>query len=299
MSSISASAATIECDGNLSDIVITSAVNTQTNMEMVPTNESINASACAGFFEGNDQPLPTFNTGIWGDGLLNGEKHKKGATWFGAPGAFITEDDLQDLDGDGLVNDPGWIFLGKDDGKGFETTNLTQWFMDGSSFDLDRYLNINFSCAEECKSGDWSLFFPEPERMLAELASSIFGDRFFDHLAFSFKVGKNTIIYDFNFNMINEGLNDSFDLAIPHNFEGEFDLSGFAHDISHISVWARDPIGVTSVDEPLSLYLFICSLLALGLIRVTRKKESKLELWQRWGARKAAFKSFLIKNGHE
>jgi hypothetical protein len=271
LSSISVAAAPIECDGNLNDIVITSAVSTQTNIDIVSAGDAISATACAGFFAGNDHPLPSLNTGIWGDGLLNGQKHKKGGTWFDAPGAFITTDELQDLDNNGLVNDPGWIFLGKDDGVGFQTTELTQWYTDTSLFDLAAFLKVDFSCAQECKSGDWSLKFLEPDKMLSELSLTIFGQSFFDHLAFSFKVGNKTIIYDFNFNVINAETGGAFDLNTPHNFKGEFDLSGFSKDISHISVWARDPINTVSVDEPVSLLLFSSGFFALVLMRLRRK----------------------------
>lgn len=274
LSSVTLTAAPISCDGKLSDVTITSAINTSTNDDIVPTGENIEASACAGFFTGNDNSVfVNNNTGTWGDGVLNGGVNNRGATWFNAPGAFITSDDLQDLDGNGLVNDPGWIYLGKDEGAGFLITDKTQWYGNGndSAFNLSEFLSINFSCADECKVGTWSLTFPKPGQLMSELSSTVFGDSFFDHLALSFKVGKNTIIYDFNFNAINDETGGVFDLNTPHNFEGEYDLSAFQNDISHISVWARDPLNITSVDEPVSLFLFSSGFLALVLMRIKRK----------------------------
>lgn len=274
LSSVSVTAAPILCDGKLSDVIITSAVNTSTNDEIVPTGESIEASACAGSFTGNDNSaFVNNNIGTWGDGILNGGLNNKGATWFDAPGAFITSDDLQDLDGNGLVNDPGWVYLGKDDGAGFLVTDKTKWYGNGneSAFNLAEFLSIDFSCVDGCKVGTWTLDFLEPDKLLSELSSTVFGESFFDHVALSFKVGNNTIIYDFNFNAINDENGDVFDLNTPHNFKGEYDLSAFHNSISHISVWARDPLNTVSVDEPVSLFLFSSGFLALVLMRMKRK----------------------------
>ncbi|MAI63619.1 MAG: hypothetical protein CL600_01850 [Alteromonas sp.] len=273
LTSFSSAAAEIKCTGeddSLSNVIITSAVNTLTDEEIVRNGNSISSTACAGLFDGNDHPLPTYNTGISGDGLLNGETHKKGSPWFASTGAFITEDDLQDLDGKGGVNDPGWIYLGKDDGNGngFGVTDLTNWYLNGETFELDKYLGVEFSCAKGCVNGEWSINFFKPEEMLRELSSTIFGNSFFDHLAFSFKVGNETIIYDFNFNLINDEINGVFDLSAPHNFSGKYDLSGLSKkDISHISLWARDPVNAVSVDEPSNLALFFTGFLLLGSLR--------------------------------
>ena len=90
LSSVTLTAAPISCDGKLSDVTITSAINTSTNDDIVPTGENIEASACAGFFSGNDNSVfVNNNTGTWGDGVLNGGVNNRGARWFNGPGGFI------------------------------------------------------------------------------------------------------------------------------------------------------------------------------------------------------------------
>lgn len=261
---------------DVSDVTITSAINTKTNSQLIPPGGSINSTNCAGIFAGNDNPAPSANIGGAYDGLLNGADQTGGQatdpldpnTLF-VPGAFITSADLQNLDGidqdsDGnLVDDPGWIYLGKDEGNGFGYTSP-------AGVNIADFLTIDFDCdsssiGQDCKVGDWVLDFTDPEGLLAALELTVFGDSFFDHLALSFKSGNEFAVYDFDFNVLNFLYGSPFDLSVPHDLSGRFDLSALDGGISHISVWARDPANsTTSVPEPTSVLLFGLALLLVS-----------------------------------
>jgi hypothetical protein len=70
-------------------------------------------------------------------------------------------------------------------------------------------------------------------------------------------------------------MGDMFDLGIPYTLTGTWNMGDFMNpagnnqqDISHISVWARDPITpLNEVPEPAGLALFGASLLALCTFR--------------------------------
>ncbi|WP_026377119.1 hypothetical protein [Aestuariibacter salexigens] len=294
----SAFAVTINCQdphylpggSSPSGVWINSAIATDTNFQVVPPGFSIYATDCEGLFVGNDNPLPTLNTGGMGDGLLNGADQTGGHrdpdldpnTAF-EPGAFITVADLQDLVGNDGVNDPGWILLGKDEaGTGDWTAgnfaDTSNWNLPQTLgiFDLTQYLTIGITCSygsfgSGCGAGDWNLTFTDPTGLLNALAGTVFGDSFFDHLAFSFKAGGEFVVYDFDFNLINAATNGAFDLSVPHNFEGTFDVASLfgTTDISHLTIWARDPVDSSTVNEPAPILLM---LLATGLLAIRSRK---------------------------
>ena len=247
------------------------------------------ATSCEGVFSGNDQPLPSVNIGQYQDGLLNGQPQKKGNadgalnpinTVFdpqydgGSNLAFIELSDLQDISGVGGiesdgVNDPGWVYLGKDDGKvgGFEYATAGKGLKNEEgediSIDISTILNVQFSCADNtsingdnCSMGTWSIM---PDVDIVEKLFPLFGNGFFDHLAFIFKAGPEFIVYDFNFNIIKNELGGGIDLTVPYNLSGSFDMRDtFGKTaISHISVWARDPSLFTVVPEPNTYWLMM------------------------------------------
>jgi len=232
---------------------------------------AISATNCAGRFSGNDDPLPSGdNIGAADNGFMNGEDF----TFFDG-GAFITDDYLQNLDDIDqysdldFIDDPGWVYLGKDEGSGVDLETP-------AGVDLDLFMNIVFACSNgdgeaginviggggdnECKEGTWALNFTDPGGLLAALETTVFGDSFFDHLAFSFKYGNGFAVYDFDFNILNtlspDPLNPIFDLSAPHNLSGNFDLSSYQNSISHVSVWARDPLNVEEIPEP-SMHILV------------------------------------------
>ena len=90
----------------------------------------------------------------------------------------------------------------------------------------------------------------------------------------SLKVGQKFVVYDFNFKTIFGaealGGNNAFDFLTAYTLGGTFSTQdlvnkhGTPQAISHINVWARDPIA-TDISEPTVLALF--SVLALVVLR--------------------------------
>ncbi|RHW74711.1 hypothetical protein [Colwellia sp. RSH04] len=255
------------------------------------SNDGRAATSCEGILSGNDQPLPSVNIGQYQDGLLNGEKQKGGNAdpllspnnqLFdpqyngGSDLAFIELSDLQNISGVGGiesdgVNDPGWVFLGKDDGGvgGFDYATAGNGLENDEgediSIDISTILDVEFNCTgntsingSNCLVGTWSIM---PDVNIVEELFPLFGNGFFDHLAFIFKAGPEFIVYDFNFNIIKNELGGGIDLTVPYNMSGTFDMTDtFGKTaISHISVWARDPIfeDIRRIPEPKTYWLML------------------------------------------
>ncbi|WP_026971841.1 hypothetical protein [Aliagarivorans marinus] len=244
--------------------------------------DSYNASNCIGVipavdaFLGNNDPNP--NLGQAGDGLLNGE-----SPFFDGM-EFITEDQLQDIDGDGEATDPGWIHLATTVLPGFGNSetfyNTSGPYPDGDlELNIDDLLDISFDCRNrKCTKGTWTLT-TDPD-IVAEV-QELLGAATFDHLAFSINVSGGFLgqsaIYDFNFADIfaNED-NDELNFFTAYELSGSFNTKDFWKKgdkkplTLYINTWARDPQMTSSVSEPLSMALFGSMLLMLGYRRRQR-----------------------------
>jgi len=294
-------------------------------------NVSQGATDCIGLLSGNDSPEPTgSNIGEYMDGLLNGKpqsggthaddrlknvdgdntlfdpfytggNEEGGSETYNDNLAFISApDDLQNLTpGDEVVDDPGWVFLGKDDGNGeFEYARTGIDIVDDippegeesdglkEGIDIGKLISVDFTCYDDieniigegfslgdadtsCTEGIWSIM---PVWNIVDLLGDLFGKGFFDHLAFVFKSGNvagdggsDFAIYDFNFNDIFAANPDA--LTVPHNFWGTFDLGDTFdnHGISHVSMHVRDPLSgtPTEISEPSASLLLLLGLIIM------------------------------------
>lgn len=231
---------------------------TETIYDAAATGAAMNAAACAGAFRGNDGFYPTTNLGYAGDGLLNGGRQvASGATLF-PDGAFIdATHPLQDLDGDGRVNDPGWIMLGK-----YEDGHFSPSAVGGNTGIV---LGSFFSATVTgTGTGTWAF---TPDATVAERLGSTFGRNYFDAFALVFKAGNSFAAYDFT--------PEQFGAEAPlptdpiMNWYGSYDISDTLRaggknglknpaGLSHITLWARDPDlteTTTQMPEPTSLVL--------------------------------------------
>jgi len=309
----------------------------------VGAGNGISTSDCV-LLLGNDQPLPSgHNIGEYQDGLLNGEVKdsnsppslkpyntlfdpfydsatpetplaSNGSEGYNSELLFIDPlkdlQDLDDTDGNDDKTDPGWIYLGKDEGDGFgvgeDPVQVGKDLLGGVTIS-DALVDITFTCAvgsfgDGCTMGAWSI---EPAFDIATTLEELLGTGFFDQLAFVIKTGnvchpseveeddvggkKDCIdelegpqfaIYNFDFAAIFEGMLGSeaaatAALQFPYNLGGTFDVSNTFHgaDISHISVWARDPssdITTTTISEPNAKLLLVLALFMI-FIRYKRK----------------------------
>lgn len=246
-----------------------------------------NATSCFGMADGNNDSVQVGdNIGALNDGLLNGEIIKQSGLGMN-PNFFLTSGDkLLDLNGDGIVTDPGWIELGRSAGAGktvnYNTiTNGTKTLAIGSVLEL----GLTLTCpppltqanndakkisgpkdtaltSPECSSGTW--FLSTKTNIITEV-QKVLGRNSFDHLAFVFKAGTEWAVYDFNFNLLPAG---SFDFVTPYSFTGTWNTDDFGggKELSHFSIWARDPAPADNkVPEPATLALLAVGLLALRL----------------------------------
>lgn len=265
----------------------------------------ISATSCAGVFDGNNDQgglsSPNPNLGYAGDGLMNGGtfKEKVGSGQFVDkvvldPLTFLVESDLLDLKGDGTANDPGWILLGNMDGSPGKFNYYDK------PFDISKALSFKMECPAEatsCTAGTWKLTLSK--NILELLQGSLLNRSFFDHLAFVVKAGSGNgdkdngekgksdkdkggddtdaklggwAVYDFDFNkLLAQAGGSLFSLDQPYSFTGTWNTKDFGNkQISHMSLWARDPLSTNQVSEPATLAMLGIGLLAAGF--ATRRR---------------------------
>jgi len=229
---------------------------------------AISATSCAGVYVGNDGPAlnPSPNLGYINDGLLNGQ--------YGllSPTQFISSSQLLDLQNVGVNQDPGWIKLGDMDGTNVgELGYASVTPQGGTSFSLSSILKYTQTQTSNV-GGTWTLAV-DADVVNKLIQNGLLSRSYFDHLAFEVKSSTNWAVYDFDFNLIN-----GFDLTTPYTLTGTWTMNfDFTNDkdkgqnISHMSVWARDPINTNNIPLPGSLALIGAGLIALGASRKKAK----------------------------
>ncbi|GLX78212.1 hypothetical protein tinsulaeT_15520 [Thalassotalea insulae] len=257
-----------ECD--VSDLQITT-LQLLDGSEPVTLDVPASSSDCLGAYYGNNSEFisPNENLGYDEDGWLNKDSYKG---WWTGPGAFVDQSDLYDLDGDGVVDDPGWVYVGKDEGNGFKGQTSSNgetsysFIDDLITFDncLDKKGKSTSCVGGEAVKGEWSY---TPPAMNPDELVDLLGGSFFDQVAIIFKAGNAFAMYNFSI----EELKLDPVLAGDYNyaFTGTWDISEVlgGSALSNFSFWARDPVDETvQVPEPPTLLLLI-SVFALMLRR--------------------------------
>jgi hypothetical protein len=266
-------------------------------------NGPYNASECVGIYAGKDNVQTENNIGEFEDGFLNGEGSILTGSEFidglidGNANLWYDGDPL-DIDGDTVATDPGWINLGKFDvdNNSLEGDKEVISFDGTKSLMISDVLQFTFSClgGSECSTINWTL---TTDIDIAETVREVMGRSTFDHLAFVTKAGniqpdkdgnlprdkdgnfkkvdQGWAIYDFNFYEIfgKEKMkgNDVFDFETAYSLSGSIDIKGsgdFSAGLSHLSIWARDPLA--TVPEPSTLAIF-----ALGMIGLASRRFKK------------------------
>ena len=271
-------------DCQVSDVQVTS-VQKQNGDPVFVLPDPQDASACLGAYAGN---LSTSglgsNLGYDGQGYMNDK------TLFPDFGAFITEGELQDLEFDDQFNDPGWIFVGKQNMKedvSFKPETLTDPNDPTKTYtftsDILKMQNCKDkngaalpNCSADAVSGEW--VYKPPQLNPASLMAILGIDKFFDQVAVVFKSSDQFAIYNFKLSDFDldpvVGLTDA-----NYIFTGTWDMSktlinngNQSAGLSHFDLWLHDPVvGTTTpnirVPEPTTIAIFGISLLGLRLRR--------------------------------
>jgi hypothetical protein len=234
---------------------------------VTPLPGAINATSCAGVYTGNEGPAlnPSPNIGYLNDGLLNGQSGLL------SPTQFISSGQLLDIQTPGSFIDPGWIKLGQLNGNAGELGYSSITPEGSAAYSLSNVIKYT-QTIDSTVGGFWLL---EVDKNIVSLLSAAGLSRStFDHLAFSVKSSTSWAVYDFDFNLINDQSPGSFDLNVPYTLSGTWTMNGdfenqfgTAQDISHISVWARDPLATNQVPLPGTVFLVAIGLLALGAVQ--------------------------------
>ncbi len=245
---------------------------------------SINASACYGAFNGNDDVSQLgFNLGYDNVGWLN----QQSTLWSG-PGAFISDADLQNLQGLGNI-DPGWIFFGKYTAGTFDPSSSNKTGFDSYNYASDLIglsnckdkNNAAIACAGgDVVKGEWT--YKPPVTTSQQLLDMLGTDKYFDQVTVIFKSSTSYALYNFNIAALGlpavVGSSDE-----NYMFKGVWDMSTTLltpngknpAGLSHISIWGRDPAFVQppalDVAAPMSLALSGIGLLLLSLHRRRRQ----------------------------
>lgn len=213
----------------------------QPQQPIPPELAPVYAEDCYGYVVGNnsDMDLPDDNLGYDNDGWFN----MKTGLW--VDGAFDPE--LLDLDSDGTADDPGWVYMGKDDGQGFKGWTIpdaeTPYTFVDDLFSCSAAVDGTYGTCVGFVSGFWKFTPPSTQ---PEILIDLLGGSFFDQVAVVFKGGNGFAIYNFTLSQL--GLEPILAGDIKYEFGGKFDLSktivnngGQPAALSNISLWARDP----------------------------------------------------------
>lgn len=244
----------------------------------VATAVPISATSCIGLYSTPNNLGPFAaeqpNLGYLGNGLLNGEKDANNNVIVNPTQFLSSGQSLQDLNPhtNGAI-DPGWVQLGSMSSNSGNLTTANVTPEGGSAFDLGQVLSFSQAVTNTSNgtiAGTWSLTI-NPNIVSILNANGLFQRSHFDHLAFEVKAASVWAVYDFDFDLLNSQYGNPFNLTIPYNISGTFNLDDFKNsngqdqNISLMSVWARDPLGAeTPIAEPGALALFGVGLLSLA-----------------------------------
>lgn len=215
----------------------------------------------------------------------------------GDPGTFAAEGGAfsgmyspTDLEGDGTANDPGWIQLGKFEDKA-PKGDPALWKFSPSSIDGDTaivlasFFRLEFATDVDGKligyKGNW---FFTPDAEVAKRAEDKLGKNYFDMFMLVFKSGDAWAAY--NITGAQFGITDPSSDDPVYHFSGTWDMSNTLQncntdgqdemkcnpaDLSHLTIYARDPGGDNDVPEPATLLLVGFALAGLSSIKRIRR----------------------------
>lgn len=222
---------------------------------------AVNSSACVGAYAGTAIPLPCTaggaNLGYYQDGLFNGAAQGGGGGVLFPNGIFSSLYNATDLNGDGK-KDPGWIYLGS------WTPGVSNGFkpalINGQAVVASNWFSATMNSAGN--GGTWQF---SPPSNVVSLLQPIFGNNVFDQFALSFMSGNTFAAYDFTA----AGMGLPVGPQTIYDFGGSWVMShtlinngGRAGALSHIDLYARDPIGTDQrLPEPGVVSLAVLALL--------------------------------------